>query len=163
KLPALVDSNSQGVLLADVDLDPTAALRDDSAAMKLALAGFGFHDKVDSGRAMQLANDYPLRPINHELPAPHPNRHVPALTLFLARFLLVQSQPDAKRPAIGQPQLAAFIGTVPWLAELILQILKGECLIVAFDREDLLQDPFQTGRGALLRRNVELQETLVGA
>src|SRR5262249_28283983 len=68
----------------------------------------------------------------------------------------------AEWPAIGQAQLAAFIRAVTRFAQIVLEILERNCLVVALDGEDLAQNAFQADWLALFGRNIELQETVVG-
>ena len=96
---------------------------------KLAVAGLGFDDEIDAGRAVQLADDDALGAVDDELAAADHDRHVAEVDFFLDRLLLVQAQPDAERPAVGQPQLPAFVGAVARLAQLVLDVLaaRGSC------------------------------------
>src|SRR5262249_25921399 len=161
-LARLVDADAEGVLLGDVDLDPAAALRDDAAGVQLALAGLGLDDEVDAGRAVQLADDDALGAVDDELAAADHDRHVAEVDLLLDRLLLVEPEPDAKGPAVGQPELPAFVGAVAGLAQLVLDELQVERLVVALDREDLSEHRLQPDVLTLLRRQVELEEAVVG-
>ena len=67
------------------------------------------HDEVDAGAAVQLAHHDALGAVDDELAAAEHDRHVAQVDFFLDRLLFVQPQPDAERPAVGQPQLAAFV------------------------------------------------------
>src|SRR5207253_1839317 len=150
-------------LLGDVDLDPAAALGNDAAGVEAALAGLGLDDEIDAGGAVQLAHDDALGAVDDELAAADHDGHVAEVDLLLDRLLLVEAQPDAEGPAVGQAQLPALVGAVARLAELVLEVLQAEGLVVALDREDLAQHAFEADRLALLRRRVELEEALVGA
>ncbi len=161
ELAALVDADRDAVLLGGVDLDPAAALGDDAAAVQPPLAGFHLGDEVDAGAAVQLAHHDALGAVDDELAAAEHDRQVAQVDFFLDRLLLVEPQPDAERPAVGQPQLAAFIRLVARLAELVAQVLELELLVVAFDREDFAQHAFQAFVFALFRRGIVLQEARV--
>ena len=119
ELAGLVDADAERVLLGDVDLDPAAALGDDAAAVQLAVAGLDLDDEIDAGRAVQLADDDALGAVDDELAAADHDRHVAEVDFFLDRLLLVEPQPDAERPAVGQPQLPALVGVVARLAQLV--------------------------------------------
>ena len=146
ELARLVDADAERVLLGDVDLDPAAALGDDAAGVQLAVAGLGLDDEVDAGRAVELADDDALGAVDDELAAADHDRHVAEVDLFLDRLLLVEAQPDAERPAVGQAQLPALVGAVARLAELVLDVLERDRLVVALDREDFAQHAFEAGR-----------------
>ena len=76
---------------------------------QLAVAGVGFGDEVDARAAVQLADHDALGAVDDELAAAEHDRHVAQVDFFLDRLLLGQPQPDAEGPAVGQPQLAAFV------------------------------------------------------
>ena len=161
ELAALVDADGDAVLLRGVDFDPAAALGNDAAAEQPALARFHFGDEVDTRAAMQLAHHDALGAVDDELAAAEHDRQVAEVDFFLDRLLFVQPQPDAERPAVGQPQLAAFIRLVARLAQLVAQVLERELLVVALDREDLAQHAFQPFVLALVVRRFVLQEPRV--
>src|SRR5262249_20120694 len=152
KLTALINTHTQGVLLGDVNLYPTAPFGDDAATVELALTGLGVHHEVHARRAVELANHDAFGAVDDELAAADHDRHVAQVSLLFDRLFLVQAEPDAERPAVGQAQLPAFVRIVARLPELVLEVIETDCLIVALDGEDLPQDPFQAGRGPLLRR-----------
>ena len=84
-----------------------------------SLARFDFRDEVDTGAAVQLAHHDALGTVDDELAAAEHDRQVAQVDFFLDRLLLVEPQPDAERPAVGQPQLPAFVRFVARLAELV--------------------------------------------
>jgi hypothetical protein len=112
---------------------------------------------------VELGDDHPLGPVDDELAAADHDRHVAQVHLLLdvraVRFL--QPQPHPERAAVGEAELATLVRVVPRLAQLVLHILQADLLVVAVDREDLLQHPLQAGRGPLLLRDVQLQEPVV--
>src|SRR5262249_51988758 len=162
ELAGLVDADAEGVLLGDVDLDPAAALGDDAAGVELALA-LGLDGEVHAGGAVQLADDDALGAVDDELAAADHDRHVAEVDLFLDRLgLLHEAQPDAEGPAVGEAQLAALVGAVARLAQLVAEVLERDVLVVALDGEDFAQDTFEAGGRALLGRRVQLEEPVVG-
>src|SRR5262249_16510326 len=82
---------------------------------------------------------------------------------LLDGLLLVEPQPDAEGPAVGQAELPALVGVVARLAEFVLDVVQADALIVAFDGEDFAQDPLEPGPWSLLGEGVQLQETFVRA
>ena len=162
KLAALVDADAERFPLRHVDFNPAAALRDDAAGGELAVGGpFLFHHEIDARAAVQLAHDHPLGTVDDELAAAKHHRNVPQIDLFLDRLLLVEAEPDAEGTAVGEPQLAAFVGRVAGLAEVVLEIFELDGLVVAFDGEDLAHHPLEALILPLFRRDFILQESLV--
>ncbi len=147
------------VTLISIQLPRSGMIRQ---RVQLAVAGLGLDDVIDAGRAVELADHDAFGAVDDELAAADHDRHVAEVDFFLDRLLLVEAQPDAERPAVGQPQLPALIGTVARLAQLVLDVLQAERLVVALDREDFPQDAFQAGGRALFGRHVQLQEAVVG-
>ena len=123
--------------------------------MELALA-FGLLGEIDAGRAVQLADHDALGAIDDELAAADHDRHVAQVDFLLHRLILVEPEPDAERPAVGQAELAALVRVVAGFAELVLDVLHAESLVVALNRENLAKHSFQPGGRAFLGRHVEL-------
>ena len=147
ELARLVDPHAQRVFLGDLQLDPASALGDDPAGVQLLVARLDLDDEVDAGRAVELADDDALGAVDDELAAADHDRHVTQVDRFLeGRLALVEPEPDVERPAVGQAELAALVGVVARLAQVVVEILELERLVVALDREDLAEDPFQARR-----------------
>ena len=162
ELARLVDPDAQGFLLGDLELDPAPALGDDPAGVELAVAGLDLDDEVDARAAVELADDDALGAVDDELAAADHDRHVAEVDRLLDRRLpLVQAEPDVERPAVGQAELAALVGLVARLAQVELDVFQLERLVIALDREDFPEDPLQPAVGALLGRDVGLEEPLV--
>ena len=113
---------------------------------------------------MELADDDALGTVDDELAAADHDRHVAEIDFFLDRgaVALAQAQPDAERPAVGEAKLAALVRVVARLAEFVLDVIERRFLVVALDGEDFEEHPFEAGRGALVLRQVQLQEPVVG-
>ena len=164
ELARLVDPHAQRVFLGDLQLDPTSALGDDPAGVQLLVARLDLDDEVDAGRAVELADDDPLGTVDDELAAADHDRHVTQVDRFFeGRLALVEPEPDVERPAVGQAELAALVGVVARLAQVVVEILELERLVVALDREDLAEDPFKPGVAPLVDRQVGLEESLVAS
>ena len=139
----------EGVLLRDLELDPAPALGDDPAGVELLVAGLDVDDEVDAGAPVELADDDALGAVDDELAAADHDRHVAEVDRLLDRRLaLVEAEPDVERAAVGQAELAALVGLVAGLAQVELDVFQLEGLVIALDREDLAEDPLQTGVGA---------------
>ena len=132
------------VLLGDLKLDPASALGDDPAGVQLLVARLDIDDEVDARAPVELADDDALGAVDDELAAADHDRHVAEVDRFLERRLaLVEPEPDVERPAVGQAKLAALVGLVARLAQVELDVFQLEGLVIALDREDLAEDPFQ--------------------
>ena len=110
------------VTLTSIQLPRSGMIRQQCS---LRSPAFGFDDIIDAGGAVQLADDHALGAVDDELAAADHDRHVAQVDFFLDRLLLVQPQPNAERPAIGQPQLPALVGAVARLAQLVLDEIAG--------------------------------------
>jgi hypothetical protein len=163
ELAALVDADGNAVLLRRVELDPAPALGDDAAGVHPPLTGIHLADEVDAGRTVELRHHDALGAVDDELAAAEHDGQVAQVDLFLDRLILDEAQPDAERPTVGQPQLAALVHRVARLAELVPQVLELDRLVVALDGEDFLKDSLESfvlpfaGRAG----SVVLQEPLV--
>ncbi len=163
ELAALVDADTDRVLLARVQLDPASALGNDAATERAAVAGLQLADVVDARAAVQLADHDAFGAVDDELAAAEHDRHVAEIDFFLDRLLLGQLEPDAERPAIGQSQLATLVRLVPRLAQLVAQVFEPQRLVVAFDRKDFAQHRLDPLIDPLAGGLVVLQEPLVTA
>ena len=120
--------------------------------------------KSTPGRAVELADDDALGAVDDELAAADHDRHVAEVDRLLERRLaLVEPEPDVQGPAVGQAELAALVGVVARLAEVVVEVLELEGLVVALDREDLAEDPLEARVAPLVGRQVGLEEPLVAA
>ena len=100
---ALVNTDTERVLLRDVYFDPAATFGDNTTAGKLAIAGsVSFHDEIHSRTAMQLADNNSFGPVNNKLPATEHDGQVTEKDVFFDRFVFVQSQTDLKGAAVGE-------------------------------------------------------------
>ena len=126
-------------------------------------APFDFHDEIDARAAVQLVDHHALGPVDDELAAAEHDGDVAQVDLFLDRLLLGQAEPDLEGPAVGQPQLAALVGLVARLAQLVAEIFQPQRLVVAFDGEDLAQHALDPLVLALLPGHFVLEKGLVAA
>ena len=107
---------------------------------------------------MQLADDDALGSVDDEFAAADHDRHVAEVDLFFDRLLFLEAQPDPERAPVSQPQLAAFVGGIARLAELVLDVIEPVLPVVALDREDFAQNAFEPIVLAALRRRIALKE-----
>ena len=126
-LRGLVDAHLEHVLLGHLQLDPRPTLGDDPRRMQRAIALTGGDREVHARRAVKLVDDDALGPVDDVFAATHHHRHLAEVNLFLGHLghvLPHQPHAHAERPAVGQPKLAAFVGVVPRLVQLVIQILQ---------------------------------------
>ena len=121
-------------------------------ACSLLVARLDLDDEVDARGAVELADDDALGAVDDELAAADHDRHVAEVDRLLERRLaLVEPEPDVQRPAVGQAELAALVGVVARLAQVVVEVFELERLVVALDREDLAEDPLEARVAALAR------------
>ena len=95
------------VTLISIQLPRSGMIRQE---WSLLVAGLDLDDEVDAGRAVELADDDALGAVDDELAAADHDRHVAEVDLFLdAVSPLLQAEPDAERPAVGEAELAALV------------------------------------------------------
>ena len=76
--------------------------------------------KSTPGRAVELADDDALGAVDDELAAADHDRHVAEVDRLLEGGLaLVEPEPDVERSAVGQAELAALVGVVARLAQVV--------------------------------------------
>ncbi len=149
ELSALIDSYLQGFLLADVELNPTAALRDDAAGMETHIAAVVFLGEIDAGGTVQLADDDTLSAIDDELsPTDHPG-NLAQVDLFLDGFFLLEAKPDFKGHPIGQAKIPAFGLFVAGATELVADIFQRHAAVVTRNGENFPQDRFKANHLAV--------------
>ena len=165
-LALAIHLDPQLVLVVGLELEPGAAVRDDLGAEQHA-AGRRVLDLavVDAGRTDELADDDPLRAVDHERAlVRHPGvvAHVHALALDLAGLLDQELDVDVQRLAERQVLGAALLLGVLGLTELVVEELElhdlaGEVL----DRADLIEQLTQSLGHEPLER-IELEFDQVG-
>ena len=143
-LALAIHLDREQVLVAGLELEPGAAVRDDLGRVERPTAG-GILDRavVDAGRADELADDDALGAVDDERAFLRHERevaHVDALALDLAGLLDEELDVDVQRPAERQvlrPALELVVLRRPELVvqELELHHLAGEVL----DRADLVE------------------------
>ncbi len=123
--------------------------------------GFHIGHEVHARAAVQLVYHHAFGPVDDEFPAAEHDRYVAQVNFFLDGLLFGQAEPDFKRPAVGEAQLAAFVGLVPGFAQLVADVFQAQGLIVAFSGKDFPQYALDPLVFTLLPGYVVLQECLV--
>ncbi len=132
--------------------------------MQRAVGFLHLDGEVHAGAAVQLADDDALGPVDDELPAAHHDRHFADVDGLFEDFLFVfalEAAVDAQRQPVGQPKVAAFLGFVARLAELVVVIGQRHRLVVADDGEDFPQEAFEALLFSLFGFDVLLKEPIV--
>src|SRR4029453_11379545 len=127
-----------------------------------------------AGRALQVADDRALGAVDDERALVGHERQL-AQVHFLAPlladrlglgFLVVieddEPQRDLQRDREGHPAVVAFLDRVLRLTEVVRVELEQRVVVVVGNREHRFKHPLQAGLLAPLRRDVLLQEVLVG-
>src|SRR5690349_19998763 len=105
---------------------------------------------------MQLTHHDALRAVNDEFDAAKHERQVTEINLFLDRLLFFQTKINAQRTAVGQPQLAALVGAISRLTQLVSQICQFKLIVITGDRENLLEDVLLSDRLSTLLLQISL-------
>ncbi len=148
-LGALVDLDLEDVLGGLLDLDPGAALRNDAAGVVAAARGAGLAREVDAGRALDLGDDRALGAVDDELAAADADREVADVDVLFehvleGRVVLAADADLQLQPAlVGEAQVAALVHVVLRRGEQVAVVADHHLVIVAGDREELLEDGLQ--------------------
>src|SRR5436190_2882552 len=178
ELPPPVDTHVEDVLGVEFEVDPRAAVGDDARRVEELAAGVRLPLVVveeHAWRAMELRDDHPLSPVDHERPVAGHERDLAEVDLLLLDVL------DGANAALGidvpddeldrdlegggerHPPLVALLHVVLRLGERVAHELEGGGLVEVLDREDRLEDRLEALVLAGLGGHVLLQELLVAA
>ena len=171
QLALAVDADVDDVLGVEFEVEPAAAVRDDPRGEQELAAGVGLAAVVveqDARRAVHLADDHALGAVDDEGAVLRHERHVAHVNVLLLDIddrlgfgLGIdleggQAQRDAHRRGIGQAALAALVGVVLGLLELIMIEVEVRGAGEIVDREHRAQGLFEAGDVAVVgseRRN----------
>ena len=175
QLAAPVDADLDQVLVVELDVEPRAAVRDHAGRVEL-LARRGDRRRLagveeDAGRAVQLADDDPLGPVDDERAVLGHHRDLAEVDLLLLHVADVlvpltgvvpddQADRDLDRRGVGHAALQALLDVVLRLLERVRDELERGGLVEIADREDGVEHRLETDRLALLGRHVGLEEPL---
>ena len=171
KLAAPVDTHVEHVARIEFEIDPAAAIRNDSrrveqlaGRMRAALVVLEEH----AGRAMQLRDDDALGAVHHEGAVTGHQRNLAEVDFLLLdvldRAAAVLDVPDdelnldLERRGVSHAALMAFLDVVLGRAELVADELERRGFVEILDRKDRLEDRLQTYVRALLGRYVRPAE-----
>ena len=177
QLPLAVDADVDEVLAVELEVEPRAAIRNHSCCeqelarrVRLALVVVEEH----AWRAVHLADDHALGAVDHEGAVIGHERHVAHVDRLLLDVadragtgVLVdvphdQPQHHLERRRERHAALDALLDVVFRLLKLVIDELQPATPGEIVDRENGLEDLLQPGRRAAVRRDVHLQERLVG-
>ena len=176
KLAAPIDTDIEHVARVEFEIDPTAAIRDDSRRVQQLAGRMGAALVVlekYAGRTMQLRHDDALGAVHHEGAVAGHQRNLAEINFLLLdvldRAAAVLDVPDdelnldLERRRVGHAALMAFLDVVLGRAELVRDELERRSLVEILDRKDRLEDRLQTYVGAVLGRDADLQKIVVRA
>ena len=171
-LAAAVHVDPDLVVRVELELEPRAAVRDDADRVEGRAVRVDRALRADAGRAVQLRDDDALGAVDDERAVVAHERHVAEVDPLADRRLAVaERELDVQGGRVGDALaqrgerivLRLRRGLVRRvLPEAVLDEVEHVVPVVALDREDALEDALQTDRRALLRRDVLLEELLVG-
>src|SRR5208283_2179438 len=176
KLAAAIDAHVEHVARIEFEVDPAAAIRNDSRREQKLAGGMGpalvVLEKY-SGRAMQLRHDDALGAVHHEGAVAGHQRNLAEINFLLLdvldRAAAVLDVPDdelnldLERRRVGHAALMAFLDVVLGRAELVRDELERRRLVEILDRKDRLENRLQTHVGTVLGRDADLQKIVVRA
>ena len=108
---------------------------------------------------MQLGNNHPLRPVDHERSLRRHERDLAHIDfLFLGPLFLLELESDVQRCAESLPFALRFQRSQFWLADLVMAEIQGGLFVVTLDRENFLEHSLQAIVLAFGQRHVFLQK-----
>ena len=160
---AAVEINIEQVVVVELNLQPGAAVGNDAEGMEQLAIGMGHDLEGDAGRAVELGNDHPFRPVDDEGAALGHHRDLAHVdVLVLDEVLLPQPELDVERNGICNAFPNTLDLRVLGIAQGIGNVLQHQPLVIGLDGEDLAENRLQALRFALFLRNPLLQEVEVG-
>jgi hypothetical protein len=169
ELLLLVDVDEDHVVDVHRELDPGAAERDDPRGEELRPVRVNRLLEHHARRAVQLADDDPLGPVDDEGAEIGEQRQVTEVDFLLddvlGPALLVldllpyhEAQRRLERRRVGHVALDAFLNAVLRLAQGVVDELQGELVVHVGDGEHLVEHALETDVLALLRGGISLQQ-----
>src|SRR4029077_412505 len=143
----------------ELHLDPRAAVWNDAETIEDLAVDVDGGFKRNARRTMQLTYHNAFRTIDNEGTL---RRHERDLThvhfLFLRAFLFPQLERHVQRRAVGLPFALRFKRRQFWFTDIVMAEIKDRLLIVAFDRENFLENSLKPLIFALRIRDVFLKK-----
>ncbi len=168
ELLLLVDVDVDHVVDVHGELDPRAAERDDARRDQALPVGVRRLFEHHAWRAMQLAHDDALGPVDDEGAEVGEERQLAEIDFLLddvaraldAVHVLVddESQRRLERRRERHVPLDALLDGVLRFAQVVLDELQREVLVDVGDGEEILEDPLEADVLAVMRRGIQLQE-----
>ena len=108
---------------------------------------------------MQLADDNALRAVDHERTLRRHERDFAHVHfLFLRALLFLELERDVQRRAVGLPFALRFKWRQFRLADFVVAEIKDRLFVVAFDRENFLENSLQAPDSSASKRDVFLKK-----
>ncbi len=155
----------------DVELDPCATMRNDTALVIGMAVGLEFFVEAHTGRAVQLRHDHAFGTVHDERAVLGHDREFADKDIVLDFFLelgifavLLENAEGESRVelhVVGKPTLTAFGDAVFRYSEVILFVFQGKEPVRIGNREDVLEDALQARIQPLFLRDIGLQKLFV--
>ena len=170
QLALAVDADVDDVLGVELEVEPRAAIGDDAGGEEIFARGVGLAAVMveeHARRAVHLADDHALGAVDDERAVLRHQRHVAHVDVLLLDIehgagLGIgidlehdQAKRDAHRRRIGHAPLAALVGVVFGVFELVMDEIEFGGAGEIADREDAAQGLLEAGDIAVLRARAE--------
>ena len=156
---AAIEIDVKKIAGVELHFDPGTAVRNDAEAVKNFAVQMDARFERDTRGTMQLADNHALRAVDdksslrrHERDFAHVN------FFFFDALFFAQLKSHVERRAIGLPFALRFKRSQFWLADFVMTKIKNRLFVVAFDREDFLENGLQPGVFPFCERHVLLQK-----
>ena len=160
---AAVQVDVKKVVGVELHLHPGAAVGDDAEAVEGLAIEVEVRLETDTGRAVQLADDDPLGPVDDEGAAQgHHGQLTHVDALFLGAGFVGQREGHVERRAEGLAVAEGLQGGLLRFADLVFDEVQGELLVVTLNGENFLEDRLETGASPAVRGHILLQELFIG-
>ena len=160
---AAVHVDVEQIVGVELHFDPRAAVRNDAEAVKDFAVGVDGRLEADAGRAVELADNDALGPVDDERALRGHERKFAHVDFFFFRALLVlEAEGHMERRAEGFAFALRFERAELGRTNVIADILEHHFFVITRNGEHFAKNGFEAGVLALGRRGALLQEFLVG-
>ena len=160
---AAIEIDVEEIVVVELDLEPGAAIGDDTERMEELAVRVRGDLEAQAGRTVELGDHDALGAVDDEGAALGHHRdlaHVDLLVLDV--ILLAEAKLHIERHRIGDAFAEALDLGVLGITDRVGNVLEDEALVVGRDREDFAEDGLQAVRLALALRHLFLQILQIG-
>src|SRR5262249_48025975 len=138
---ASVEINVKQISRIELHLNPRTAVWNDAKTIKHLAVDVDSGLERNAGRTMQLAHHHAFRTIDDEGTLRCHERDLTHVDFFFLRaFLLSQLECHVQRRTVGLPFALRFKWRQFWFTDIVVAKIKNGFFIVAFDRENFLEN-----------------------